>query len=674
MQGIDLTDEEKRVFPEYPWCALRKAIARAANKYTDLYAKALTSAKNNIFPDIGADWIGDRLKEPTVLILDGIDDFLSKHPRVTLAHLSQMLDKLRTEHGTEHRLTVILGARSSQPGLRGLVLDPWEDAREILRLSPAQADRYFPGIAEVIARVSSRRLRDLLLTPLILSKLWPGIEEPSASRLSRLSRLSSLRTRSGIMEEALRAIFIKRNLPRGTGADGNPFEIEAWLDAAMLVAWRFFLGFRGVMGRDTVRGEVAADETHFRAHLDRHPDLDRGSVMQGFEIVRTDEHFDRLLRGTVFFPTGTSTSHFRIVHREWEEFLVGRFLATCLRARNVDAPGAQALTKNVIEYAGEQWYDPERDRDRTMVDVDLLHDVMHLAAGRPGPDEKPTETPNQYVVGCFASTLAYSTVPLGPRVIQHLFAGILNTEELARHVALHTLTFRCLRASRREKVGDPPDPPDPPDGIRKEAKEPPDPSADDIREVLVPTLVWCLKRPETNAITRSLAWCGLRALHELYPDSLEPPCPWPGLGRREEPGALQMLCPPRPAGWVESPAAVPLAQPGYRPDRKQASLQTVYLRVQAIVLVQPFNAITTVHGMYGLATALRNGGAIDEAGGRNAGIAVMLAEDSEITKAVKKDAELMGIHKELMAIWEHCRWACSEAGRDAPLALAPPPG
>jgi len=267
-----------------------------------------------------------------------------------------------------------------------------------------------------------------------------------------------------------------------------------------------------------------------------------------------------------------------------------------------------------------------------VVDGDLLRAVFDMTV----------ETGNQYYVGCFVSMLAYSVAPLHQSDIQVLFNHILNIEELARHVALHTLTFRCLRASGRAADG-----------------ELPDPAADELRRGLVPTLVECFERPETNAVTRSLAWCGLRALHKLYPDSLAPPGPWPGLGPEQEGHALRMLCPWRPD------------ESCYRSDNRQRTMQTVYVRVQLVVLVQRFNAITTVHGMYMLATALRHNGAIAEVANSITGIAEMLAEHSEFTKAVRKDAEGMGIQEELMTIWKHCRWACGE-GRDA--HPSPPPG
>ncbi|MBN9118206.1 MAG: ATP-binding protein [Planctomycetes bacterium] len=661
MQQITLDDAQERAFPVRPWCVLREAISRAANQYTAEHAAHLApegaggtapaedeggKAPARIFPDIGADWLAARLARPTVLILDGIDDFLTKHPRIELAHFIQMLDDLTREHGTNRRLTLLLGARSSQPGLLDLVPNHG-DIVEILRLSLTQAERFFPGAGAVLSGVKSHRLNHLLLTPLILSEIGPKIAQIPAA---------SLRTRSGIMEEALKAIFDKRDIPRGKGADGSPFLIDAWLDAAMLVAWRFYQGFRGEMSRRLVREEVAKHEEQFREHFALHPGVDRGTIEQGFEIIRTDAHFARLLRGTVFFPTGRTT--FRFMHREWEEFLVGRFIATCLRARKIDDPGAQSLTKNVFEYAGEQWYDPERHAGRVAVDGALLKAVLYLTAGRPGEDGKPTQPPNQYVAGCFVGTLGNSIAPLPRAVVQALLDRTFEIEELARHTMLNTLTFRCLRAQGREDAG-----------------EPPDPSADDIRRALAPVLVEYLRhdRRETNAVTRSLAWCNLRALRALYPDSPEPPGPWLGLGLEEEADSLRMLCPWRPQGWTDPHApgdAAPLARAMYRPDRKQASVQTAYFRIQTIVLEQDHNPITTVHHMYALATALRNGGAIDEVGRPKTGIAVMLVPDSEITRKIEEYARQMGL-SQLMEIWEHCRWACGPEGRAA--TPVPPP-
>src|SRR5262249_12686252 len=118
-----------------------------------------------------SDWLRARLRaEPTALILDGIDEFLTNHPTLGVADFRHMLSYLGAEYGKNPRLTVLLGVRSTLPGATSFAPDA-NHIFEVARLTAGQAARQFPSARSWLEGGQSEQIAKLLLTPLILAQL-----------------------------------------------------------------------------------------------------------------------------------------------------------------------------------------------------------------------------------------------------------------------------------------------------------------------------------------------------------------------------------------------------------------------------------------------------------------------------------------------------------------------
>ena len=93
---------------------------------------------------VTVEWLRAKLKkEPVTLILDGVDEFLTNHPALGVADFRHMLSHLSADYEQNHRLTILLGVRSAQPGLASFASDA-NRIHEVMRLTSEQAAQRFP--------------------------------------------------------------------------------------------------------------------------------------------------------------------------------------------------------------------------------------------------------------------------------------------------------------------------------------------------------------------------------------------------------------------------------------------------------------------------------------------------------------------------------------------------
>jgi hypothetical protein len=601
--------------PARPWDVLIQQTCDLANRLqlADARKGGWADKLTGQIPTIAPSWLHTRLAESsTILMLDGVDDFLTKHPQIEIKDIVTMIGHIRESYPENDKLIVLVSARSTQPGLMDLVSSNKDNVIEILRLTADHAEKLYPGAKEVINQVrDDQRLTDLLLTPLILTKLGPRI---------RNIRSAVFQSRSGIMRESLYSIMESRQLPSDRDSQGALISLDDWFSSASLVAWQFFLTSQAQIS-------IAHIQQGAREHRKKFPAGTK--IQRAFAIIENTHYLKRLLRGSVFFPTGEDPilklkkmddpslrETYRLMHREWEEFLVATHVARAIRARLWNEFGKWALTKNILEYAGEQLCPGEFGTPPDYaVELDLVKEVLDFT----------TAEKNQYVAGNIVSTFGNSVAPISRIAVRGLVAGADLVEEIGRHVLYDSLGVRILRA-------------DPRDGSRV-----------GLIEELVPVLARCAAAKDSgaNAVTVSLSMCYLWALRRLAPDKLRG---WPGLERADEGHALRMVCTRAGEDWTY--------------DQKQQSLQRAFLRIQGVVtqLANGVNEISAIQYLYIISAAHRNGGAITEV---DTELPRLLASGSKYVTRLERYAQEIEL-PQLRVILAYCQWACTPEGRLTP--------
>lgn len=296
-------------------------------------------------------WVDRQLrKEQTVLILDAVDEFLMVDRRFLTSDIRELVDHVRQRYRGNARLTIVLGVRSSQPNLMSLT-DGATRTFEIRPISEDLAKDMFRGACELLARLTEDS-KKLLLTPLVLSQLGPRMQTLNDARLA---------SRAGILRAALEEI-LRKSFGREAGYQAAP-----WVDALTAVGWLFFKDDKGQM--------AVVDLAVRTAELQSDWGGAGSAVAEGAAAFADPGRRQALLDRTVFLPTALAAYRFR--HREWIDFLVGLYVAQCVRAKRFIDFGARIFNKDIYLVAGEEL---DRDDPRAMVtrhDVDVVDRTPH---------------------------------------------------------------------------------------------------------------------------------------------------------------------------------------------------------------------------------------------------------------------------------------------------------
>ena len=439
---------------------------------------------------IDIDWIKARLRsEPVLLIFDGVDEFITNHPALGIADFQQMLALLAAEYRQNRGLTIVLGVRSTQPGLPLLASS---NIREILRLTAAQAVRQFPTTSAWLATAGDAPIQKLLSTPLILAQL--AARRPP-------SNLSSS-THGDVLLLALTTIIEQSDLAGKLDESGRPIDVQRWIDALMAVAWCLFRRMRGEIATSTLKFDGADLYRSWADHLARTDQGAQGEpLLAGFRLLAESRAHDALLRRTVLYPTGRG--EVRFVHREWQDFLAARYLAQVVAFRHVDEFRHVGNTARISRMAGELLC-----QDGARIDEAFIHTMLAHAR----------DTGASLITANFAALVTNSQILIEGPAIDAFLSAVHIMPAIARCITLIGLGYRALR-------GD-------------------DASAHDLRYYLVRVFRDYLAGKVTGddaGVMRSVAWSYLRAYGRRFggPALAEP---WPGLDDAAERGALAMMC------------------------------------------------------------------------------------------------------------------------------------
>src|SRR5262249_14186433 len=185
---------------------------------------------------VTVDWLVRRMRKlPTVIALDGLDEFFTNNRGFGIFEMRELLRYLGHEFSGNRRRSLVIGVPPSQHGIHSLATDR-NHIFEILRPTVAQAIEHFPGSARLLEQVKDESVRRTLLTPLILTRI--------GARAGRLGDFSSLMP-AEVIAHALLAIVEESHLAHILDGEGRHTEPEQWIMSLMLVGLVFYRDFLG---------------------------------------------------------------------------------------------------------------------------------------------------------------------------------------------------------------------------------------------------------------------------------------------------------------------------------------------------------------------------------------------------------------------------------------------
>ncbi len=500
----------------------------------------------NLEPNMPMDfsWLERRFaSQASVVIFDGIDDFLINNPTIGLSTLIRSLREAARRYADNPRLTVVIGIRSGFPGLERLADDP-RHLFEILRLTPAEARRQFPESVKWLAHIQDPGLLDLALTPLILSNFTPD---------TRFQSRSGALTQTSIMDETLRTIVRRSHLTRIGEEENRVVDIDHLMYALSLIAWIFFQKSRGEINASVLckeAGEICRRWERFFYDHDLLPQAE--SLMSGFRLVEEPQLCNALLQRTVFIATGPETVRFS--HRSWQEFLLAHYFSLCLKWGHVHDFGVTAFNSRIYRMAGELCRDMVVTEKRLSSIIEYCRSVG-----------------NTYVSGNLIAFLAWTHVSIETQALRGLLDKLPDFEALSRIVLIAGLGYRILVNSKEDR------------------------SLTDLRRSLAPKLREFSDpaiAPVDDPVAWSLAWCYRKAFASMFHMPV-PDIPWPeiGFGDNQAKKALPMIC------KIQGDERIV--------DARSRSLQMAFLSAILDAYADPHLVIRAVHYLYYLVVALK---------------------------------------------------------------------
>lgn len=504
------------------------------------------------YPDaIGVEWLRARLRsDATVLILDGVDEFVANHPTLSTLDFQQMLAFLGTEYRHNSWLAIVLGVRVTHPGLP--LLASSNNIREVLRLTPGQAMRQFPATSAWFNATGDAPIRPLLLTPLILAQL-------NTRRASASQRPSSY---GEVVLLALTTIIEQSELSGKLDEQGRPIDPRCWIDALMAVAWCLFRRLRGEISTSTLKFDGADLHRAWAEHLERTQQQALGErLLSGFHLLCQGRAFDALLHRTILYPTGRG--EVRFIHREWQDFLAARYLAQAVMYRHVDEFRHVGNTARISKMAGELLCQAGVSIDEAFVSSLLQH------ARDSGAD---------LIAANFAALVTNSRILMEGPAIDAFLSSVHTMPAISRCITLIGLGYRALRSAED------------------------DATAHDLRYWLARVFRRYLSDAPAGddlGVMKSVAWCYRKAYAQRF-GGAQVTDAWPGLDDEADRSALAMMCSTSEAG------------PRFRAEHR--SVQMALLEVQQVVPDDPFRPISGLHYLYCLCVARHHGAGIAELG------------------------------------------------------------
>ena len=403
-------------------------------------------------------------KQATLLIIDGIDEFLINAPDIRLLHFRMAVEKLLAT-SSEADFRMVIGIRNSVRNFGQLASSP-DKVFMLSELSTEQAVRYFGESSNRIGAIEQADLRAAFLTPLILS----------AFSESNVLVQSSISTISGLWELALRSILSKSGISKLTNAHGRATSLDDWIGALSIAAAVFHMTMRFEFSISELRNQIELMRMRWKKFTSIHGDLSAREMDPGvgFELLDNERTLKALIERTVF--TVTSQNMVQFNHRQWRDYLTGRYTALCIEIGNVDEIGEMAFNVQIYRTAGELL-------SRQAIDEDLISRAI----------KRTIETKNEFVIGNLGALIGNATAPMTRPAIVRLFQLMPNYTPLVQTVIVGSVGRRGLETS--------------------------DGSSIDIRKGIDRTLrqfAMQIEGSRYNVLLESLSWCFLKAYHKRF--------------------------------------------------------------------------------------------------------------------------------------------------------------
>lgn len=347
-------------------------------------------------------WYWDRLSsKSTVLVIDGVDDFLNRYDSFDIRWIEEALENLTTVV-RGRKLWIITGVRNTQFRLERLL----QDARghyEVKALSVDAAERFEPSIdaKDLYQRLQSEEARRIVFTPLILRDLAHA--------------MNSGRVSLGSPAEILRAA-----LEGHLGWHGVQ-EKRRFVVALTALAWRFYELNRSTLSREELLEGMAQDRDDWASHVG----LGGSGVeyLEGYNLVGDLESWNSIVTKTVLMRTAGDTVGFK--HDEWRTFLVANYLAEGIRNQHVDVLARRAFTGRHYALAAQLLSNYNYTIEAPLV-------------------ERVLKTRDRFAIGNFVAIVGYWRTKISFLAVETLFGALNRIDPLARHVALARLGVRAL--------------------------------------------------------------------------------------------------------------------------------------------------------------------------------------------------------------------------------------
>ena len=414
-------------------------------------------------------------KQATLLIIDGIDEFLINAPDIRLVHIRMAVEDL-LELCREADLSLVIGIRNSVRNFGQLASSP-DKVFMLSGLSTEQAYRHFGETSKWIGMIQQADLRMAFLTPLILS----AFSESNVRIHSRVSTISDL------WELALRSILSKSGISKVPNSGGRATSSDDWIVALSIAAAAFHMKLRHDFSINELRDQVDTMRLRWKEFSSGHRDVSARELDPaiGFELLDNERTLKAMVERTVFTISSQNTVQFN--HRQWRDYLTARYTATCIELGNVDEIGEMAFNVQIYRTAGEL-LSPQA------IDEDLISRAM----------QRSVETKNEFIIGNLGALIGNAAAPLTRPAIMRLFQLMPNYTPLIQTVIVGSVGRRGLETSDRSSI--------------------------DIRMGIDPTLRMFATPADGkrhNRLVASISWCFLKAYHKRFnapppPEDFEP--------------------------------------------------------------------------------------------------------------------------------------------------------
>lgn len=403
-------------------------------------------------------------RQATLLIIDGVDEFLINAPDIRFVHFRMAVEKL-LELSREADFSLVVGIRNSVRHFGQLASSP-DKVFVLSGLSTEQAYRHFGETAKSVVTIQHSSLRAAFLTPLILSAF-------SQSNVQILSRVSTI---SDLWELALRSILSKSGIFKILNSRGRVTNRDEWIVALSIAAAAFHMTLRYDFSIKELRNHIEAMQNRWEEFLREHHDALAREIdpLAGFELLGNERMLKALIERTVFTFSSQNTVQFN--HRQWRDYLTARYAATCIELGNVDELGGMAFNVEIYRTAGELL-------SSQAINENLISRAI----------QRTIETKNEFIIGNLGALIGNVAAPLTRPAIIRLFQLMPNYTPLIQTIIVGSVGRRGLETSDRSSI--------------------------DIRNGIDPTLrlfATQAKDKRFNCLVESISWCFLKAYHKRF--------------------------------------------------------------------------------------------------------------------------------------------------------------